>query len=320
MSEMLVLNELDKRLLMELQYSFPLDPEPFKIVGQRLGISESDVISRVKALIDAGVIKRVGMYVSFRAKGMDSALVAASIHPANLEKFRKIALNIKEITHNYIRIHPKYNVWYVIKAENREKLTKWIDDLMKEVNAEDYVILYSERTVKLSVKYDVYRGVSYSEPNVPADTGTVSVPKEVLTELSKPLPITPRPFMEVARKVGMTEEELIDLIAKLRDKGAIRDYGATIVGESVGIKENGMMMISAEDCESTCNKLAELRETTHVVLRSSNKSWNYLCYAMLHARSKSTILEVASSIAEKLNVRGYMILFSVENLKPGIVI
>ncbi|MGC9104814.1 MAG: AsnC family transcriptional regulator [Thermoprotei archaeon] len=314
------LSELDKRLIMELQYSFPLDKRPYAEIGRRLGLSENEVLNRVKGLIDSGIVKRVGMYVSFRAKGMDSALVAARISPEKIEKFRRIALEIKELTHNYIRIHPRYNVWYVIKAENREKLTAWIDDLMKQAEAEDYVILYSEQTLKLSVKYDVIRGISYSEPRVPKDPGRVDYPQNVLSELSKPFPLVPRPFEELGKRIGMTEDEVIEVISKLRSIGAVRDFGATVNGESVGIKENGMMMVSAENLEEACEGLAKVRETTHVVLRSSNKPWEYLCYAMLHARSKSLILDTAFRIAEDLNVKSYMVLFSVENLKPGIVI
>ncbi|PVU70652.1 AsnC family protein [Sulfolobus sp. SCGC AB-777_L09] len=310
---------------MELEYNFPFSERPFQIIAERLGLREEEIVYKVKELIDNEVVKRIGMYVSFRAKGMESALVAAQISLDNLEKFRKIALGIKELTHNYIRNHPKYNVWYVIKAENREKLNENIKKLMDEVNCKDYVILYSKKSLKLSVKYDVIRGISYSEnteihERIPT-AEELGIPKELLKELSYPLTVSERPFSKIAEKFNMSESELVELIKELYEKGVIKDYGATVNGEKVGITENAMMLINSDDIESSCYSLAkDLREATHVVLRESDKRWDYLCYAMIHARNKQLIFETARKAAKITNAKSYMLLFSLENLKPGIVI
>ena len=318
-------DEKTLKLIMELEYNFPFSERPFQIIAERLGLKEEEVIHKVKELIDNEVVKRVGMYVSFRAKGMESALVAAQISLDNLEKFRKIALGIRELTHNYIRNHPKYNVWYVIKAENREKLNENIKRLMEEVNCKDYVILYSKKSLKLSVKYDVIRGISYSEnieihDRIPT-AEELGIPKELLKELSYPLTVSERPFAKIAEKFNMSESELVELIKELYERGVIKDYGATVNGEKVGITENAMMLIHSDDIESSCYRLAkDLREATHVVLRESDKRWDYLCYAMIHAKNKQLIFETARKAAKITNAKSYMLLFSLENLKPGIVI
>ncbi|MEJ2776720.1 Lrp/AsnC family transcriptional regulator [Sulfolobaceae archaeon RB850M] len=318
-------DEKTLKLIMELEYNFPFSERPFQIIAERLGLREEEIVYKVKELIDNEVVKRIGMYVSFRAKGMESALVAAQISLDNLEKFRKIALGIKELTHNYIRNHPKYNVWYVIKAENREKLNENIKKLMDEVNCKDYVILYSKKSLKLSVKYDVIRGISYSEnteihERIPT-AEELGIPKELLKELSYPLTVSERPFSKIAEKFYMSESELVELIKELYEKGVIKDYGATVNGEKVGITENAMMLINSDDIESSCYSLAkDLREATHVVLRESDKRWDYLCYAMIHARNKQLIFETARKAAKITNAKSYMLLFSLENLKPGIVI
>ncbi|MDT7875759.1 MAG: Lrp/AsnC family transcriptional regulator [Sulfolobaceae archaeon] len=318
-------DEKTLKLIMELEYNFPFSERPFQIIAERLGLREEEIVYKVKELIDNEVVKRIGMYVSFRAKGMESALVAAQISLDNLEKFRKIALGIKELTHNYIRNHPKYNVWYVIKAENREKLNENIKKLMDEVNCKDYVILYSKKSLKLSVKYDVIRGISYSEnteihERIPT-AEELGIPKELLKELSYPLTVSERPFSKIAEKFNMSESELVELIKELYEKGVIKDYGATVNGEKVGITENAMMLINSDDIESSCYSLAkDLREATHVVLRESDKRWDYLCYAMIHARNKQLIFETARKAAKITNAKSYMLLFSLENLKPGIVI
>ncbi|MEM3758608.1 MAG: Lrp/AsnC family transcriptional regulator, partial [Saccharolobus sp.] len=151
------ITDTDKQILMKLQYEFPFDPAPFKIISDQISLPEEMLINRVKTLVESGIIKRIGMYINFRSKGMDSALIGARIPTENIEKFRKIALGIRELTHNFVRDHPRYNIWFVLKAENREVLNKGIEDLLSQVNSDDYIILYSKKTLKLSVKYDVIR-------------------------------------------------------------------------------------------------------------------------------------------------------------------
>jgi len=193
------------------------------------------------------------------------------------------------------------------------------------VNCKDYVILYSKKSLKLSVKYDVIRGISYSEnteihERIPT-AEELGIPKELLKELSYPLTVSERPFSKIAEKFNMSESELVELIKELYEKGVIKDYGATVNGEKVGITENAMMLINSDDIESSCYSLAkDLREATHVVLRESDKRWDYLCYAMIHARNKQLIFETARKAAKITNAKSYMLLFSLENLKPGIVI
>lgn len=319
------LSDIDKQLVMELEYHFPYSETPFSEIASRLGIAEDDVISRTKQLIGNEIVKRVGMYVNFRAKGMEGALIAAQIPVENLEKYRKITLPIKELTHNYIRNHPKYNVWFVLKAENKDKLKESVDKIVNESGGKDYVILFSKKTLKLSVKYDIIRGVSYSEPEeihekIPT-AEELGIQRELLKDLSMPLQITQRPFKQIAEKYNMRESELVELIKELREKGVIKDYGATINGDKIGIKENAMMLLNSDDIESSCYNLAKyLKEATHVVLRESDKKWDYLCYAMLHARDKKIIFDIAKKGIEITRAKSYMLLFSLDNLKPGIVI
>ncbi len=322
------LSHTDKLILMELEYNFPFDSQPFKAIADKFSISEEDLLERVKIMVENGIIKRIGMYVSFRAKGMDGALVGANIPLENVEKFRKIALSIRELTHNFVRNHPRYNIWFVLKAENRSILNEKIKDLLSKVNSDDYVILYSKKTLKLSVKYDIIRGVSWSEnsmrtliENVPT-ADELGINKELLRDLSYPLKLTSRPFKEIAEKYNMGEDEIVDLIKELYEKNVIKDYGATLNGEKIGIIENGMVLLDNDNPEDACKKVAlDVREATHVVLRESDKeNWRFLCYSMIHATNKNIIKNVAKEIVKETNSKSYMILFSLENLKPGIVI
>jgi len=65
----------DRRLIAALEGGLPLVYEPFRAIAERIGMTEDDVINRVRALQAEGLIKRFGLVVrhhelGYRANGM----------------------------------------------------------------------------------------------------------------------------------------------------------------------------------------------------------------------------------------------------------
>jgi len=56
------------------------------------------------------------------------------------------------------------------------------------------------------------------------------IDKKLLNILQKEFPLTERPFLAVAEKYGLSEEEVIDRVQKLKDAGIIRRIGAVFSG------------------------------------------------------------------------------------------
>ena len=54
------MDEIDKRILNEIQTDFPITSHPFADLGQRLHLSEQDILERIKKLKDEGIIRRIG--------------------------------------------------------------------------------------------------------------------------------------------------------------------------------------------------------------------------------------------------------------------
>jgi DNA-binding Lrp family transcriptional regulator len=59
----------DQRLLAAIQEGLPLVSRPYAEIGQRVGMSETEVIERLGRWIEAGVIKRLGVVVRHRKLG-----------------------------------------------------------------------------------------------------------------------------------------------------------------------------------------------------------------------------------------------------------
>ncbi|MEO5345609.1 MAG: AsnC family transcriptional regulator [Magnetococcus sp. YQC-9] len=116
------LQPLDHRLLNDFQHDFPLDPRPYRILAERLGIAEAEVLERLGRLQLSGHISRVGAVLRARRVGV-STLAAMRVPEERLEVVAGIVNGFPEVNHNYEREHG-FNLWFVITARSAERLAE----------------------------------------------------------------------------------------------------------------------------------------------------------------------------------------------------
>jgi len=49
--------------------------------------------------------------------------------------------------------------------------------------------------------------------------------KNILNEIQSDFPMTPRPFLDLGKRLGLSEDQVIEAIKRLRDEGIIRRIG-----------------------------------------------------------------------------------------------
>lgn len=60
----------DRRLLAAIEDGLPLTSRPYAAVGEAIGLTEDEVISRLDALLESGIIKRLGLVVRHHEFGI----------------------------------------------------------------------------------------------------------------------------------------------------------------------------------------------------------------------------------------------------------
>jgi DNA-binding Lrp family transcriptional regulator len=91
-----------------------------------------------------------------------------------------------------------------------------------------------------------------------------STDKKILRELQGNLPVVKQPFLEVADRVGISEDEFFERVARLTDDGIIRKFGLRIDSKKVGYKSTLMAMkVASEKLDETAGKLSEYEFVTH---------------------------------------------------------
>ncbi len=146
--------------------------------------------------------------------------------------------------------------------------------------------------------------------------------KKIVKVLQEDLPLTPRPFQEIAAHCGMSEDELLAKIGELQEEGVIRRFGARLRHQRLGITANGMgvWQVPEGDAQRVGEIMAEFPEVSHCYQRPTFPDWPYNLFTMIHARTRQECEAVAQRIAEATGLKECKLLFSSREFKKSTMV
>ena len=107
------MDTIDRKIIDTLQGGFPLCPEPYGQVAQGLGITEADLLSRLKNLLDTKVLTRFGPMFQVERMGGAFVLAAMAVPEERFDEVTRAVNDFPEVAHNYRRDHA-FNMWFVL--------------------------------------------------------------------------------------------------------------------------------------------------------------------------------------------------------------
>ncbi|MCS7199444.1 MAG: hypothetical protein N2327_01065 [Caldimicrobium sp.] len=122
--------EAYRELLNLLQKDFPLVKEPFKVLGEKVGLKEEEVLEFLRALQEKGVLRHLGASPDSLALGHFTCLCACKIPQEKLSQMEAIA-DLPEVTHAYLRDH-ELNFWFTVVLPKEEDLAPFIKRLEEQ--------------------------------------------------------------------------------------------------------------------------------------------------------------------------------------------
>lgn len=158
------LSERDRRLIAAIQHGLPLSSRPYAEVGSRIGLSEQEVIARIRALQARGVIKRFGVVVRHHECGYGAnAMVVWDVPNGEVDEVGRRFARLPFVTLCYRRPRrpPEwpYNLYTMIHGRDRAEVLAHLARLIGETRAEaiPHRVLFSKRRFK-------QRGAQYVAP------------------------------------------------------------------------------------------------------------------------------------------------------------
>ncbi|MCP4345519.1 MAG: Lrp/AsnC family transcriptional regulator [Desulfobacterales bacterium] len=148
-------------------------------------------------------------------------------------------------------------------------------------------------------------------------TNLTKLEKRIISSIQGDIPITERPFAELAEKLGISEETLLESLESLYNRGVIRRFGATLRHQKSGFEANAMVAwkVDEEIINTVGEKMASFREVSHCYRRNPTPEWPYNLYTMIHAKDEDSCREIARKLSEKASINNYELLFSRVELK-----
>ena len=91
------------------------------------------------------------------------------------------------------------------------------------------------------------------------------IEKKVIVAIQDDIPVSKTPYAEIAESLGIGEEQLLDTLQDLCDRGIIRRYGATLRHQKTGFTANAMAAWQVEEdrIEEVGEKMASFKQVSH---------------------------------------------------------
>jgi siroheme decarboxylase len=151
----MVLTDQDYRLIAAIQGGLPLSPHPYAEVGETAGMGEGEVIERIAAMQEAGIIKRLGIVVRHHELGYTAnAMVVWDVPDQRLDDIgeRLGAQACVTLCYHRPRRPPAwpYNLFCMIHGRERERVLQSIRRIVEAEGLHDipYKVLFSGRRFK----------------------------------------------------------------------------------------------------------------------------------------------------------------------------
>ena len=149
----MALDEVDYKVLSEMEKGIPPTTEPFSDIANRIGIAPKEVISRLTKLQENGVIRRFGASIMPYNIGLSAnALIVWKVPESRVQEVGTFFSKIKEITHCYQRktvpLKWEYTLYTVMHAQERQAIEQLVKKLSEATAISDYIILFSKRELK----------------------------------------------------------------------------------------------------------------------------------------------------------------------------
>lgn len=134
----LPVDEVDRHIINALQGGFPVCDAPYREVASKLGLTEAELLSRLRRMLETKALTRFGPMYQVERMGGAFVLAALAVPAADFEHVAAQVNALPEVAHNYRRDHV-LNMWFVLATEFPEGIAAAIEKIEGAVGLKVYV-------------------------------------------------------------------------------------------------------------------------------------------------------------------------------------
>lgn len=301
---------LEATVLDEVQSGFPLQPRPYRALGNQYEDSESAVFNAVCRLTRKGFLRRVGPVLNPPVIG-SSALVAMRVPPSKFDTIARTVNAYPEVNHNYRRNHD-WNMWFVVTADSRRNRMRLLADIEAETGL-DVLALPMRTQYYINLEFPVLTAGNLANCRDPQSTiEPVEIhdfsldldrfQRRLLLEVQDGFEIDERPYQQLATALDTDLTSVLTALRELRDRNVIKRIGCVVNHHAVGFDENCMVVwdVPSEERDKV-GRLAGAHPAVtyccHRVPRDEH-DWPYTLFTMIHGRCSEAVEETIDDLAD----------------------
>jgi len=155
MASTCAIDDVDRRIIRATQAGLPLTPRPYHAVAEALGLAPEEIMCRLQAMQERGVIRRIGAVpnhyrLGYRANGM----TVWDVPDDRIDELGTKVGQLESVSHCYHRPRhlPEwpYNLFAMVHGRTREEVEREAGRIAAILEPHDrgHTVLYSTRILK----------------------------------------------------------------------------------------------------------------------------------------------------------------------------
>ena len=137
----------------------------------------------------------------------------------------------------------------------------------------------------------------------------------ILNEIQRNFPVTHRPFLALARRLGMKEKEILERVQRLKEAGIIRRIGASFSARAVGFSST---LCAAKVPSEKIEKFVSVVNSYPGVTHNYEREGDFNLWFTLIAPSRKRIEGILAAISRRTGVRPILDLPATKTLKIAV--
>ena len=120
------MDEIDRALIVATQGGLPLVARPYHTIGEQIGIAGEEVMRRMQALLNGGIIRRIGAVPNHYAIGWTAnGMTVWDVTDDKVDELGPLVGALPFVTHSYRRPRAlpawPYNLFAMVHGSSREE-------------------------------------------------------------------------------------------------------------------------------------------------------------------------------------------------------
>lgn len=149
------LDEIDRRIVLATQSGLPLEPQPYLAVARQAGVSAEEVMTRMRRMLETGMIRRIGAVPNHYALGYKAnGMTVWDVPDEKVDELGERVGALDFVSHCYHR--PRhlpdwpYNFFAMVHGHDKPEVAAQVRQIAALLGEADrgHEILFSTRILK----------------------------------------------------------------------------------------------------------------------------------------------------------------------------